>query len=333
MRILRIGDPHAKVSNLDEMESLMHFVNEQILAHKVERVEILGDLFHTHAIVRLEVLEFWDAWIDVLTAHEGTDIVILVGNHDQSGDYENDQHALSVFKRIRKKNLHIVDSPRRLGLFGYLPYVHDINKWLEYARNLHADGAKALVSHTTYQGSKYESGIYAPDGVDPEQVPFDLLISGHIHSRQRFVTSRGQSVIYPGTSRWDSASDANEPKGLWLVDHCDSSARILREEFLDTSGVVTPIRSYEWREGDAQAPEFDARSKSHVQLIGSSAFIAQAKAQLKGSCTVSTKITDRSRPANRVAQANLGKFLETCTLGPNVQREELQKFMKELGLV
>ena len=332
MITLRIGDPHAKVSNLQEMEKLMHFVNEQIIPNKVDRVEILGDLFHTHAVLRLEVLEFWDAWIDVLTAHEQTQIIILVGNHDQSGDYADGAHALSVFKRIRKKNLHIVDSPRNLGIIGYMPYVHSNDQFLEYARSLHSNGAKVLVSHTTYQGSKFESGIYAPDGVDPEQLPFDLLISGHIHSRQRFVTSRGQSVIYPGTSRWDSGSDANEPKGLWLVTHNDVSGSIESERFIDTSEVVTPIVSVEWKEGQAE-PALPARAKAHVELVGSSVFVAEAKAKLKGRCTISTKITDRSKPSNRVAQANLGAFLETCTVGPNVDREALKKFMKELGLV
>lgn len=333
MRILRMGDPHAKVTNLEEMEALMHFTNEMMSVHKVDRLEILGDLFHNHAQIRLEVLEFWDAWIDVFTAHEDKDIVILVGNHDQSGDYKDGAHALSVFKRIRKKNLHIVDSPRRIGIFGYIPYVHDINQWLEYARNLAADSAKVLVSHTTYQGSKYESGIYAPDGVDPVLVPFDLLISGHIHSRQRFVTDRGQSVIYPGTSRWDSASDANELKGLWLVDHDDVSGSIVREEFLDTSDVVTPIRSYEWVEG-TPSPELDPRAKSHIQLVGSSAFVANSKALLKGNCTISSKITDRTRPANRVAQANISSFLKSYKpTNPEVTREQLENFMKEMKLV
>jgi len=332
MRALRIGDPHAKVSNLDEMESLMHFVNDQVLTHKPDHVEILGDLFHTHAVLRLEVLEFWNAWIDVLCAHETTQIIIIVGNHDQSGDYAEDMHALSVFKNIRKKNLHIIDSPRRIGIFGYIPYVHDNNRFLEYTRNLHGDGAKVLISHTTYQGSKFESGIYAPDGVDPEQVPFDLLISGHIHSRQRFVTDRGQSVIYPGTSRWDSGSDANEPKGLWLADHDSITGRIVSEQFIDTSSVVTPIISVEWKEGFEQ-PILPDRAKSHVQLVGSSAFISKAKETLRGRCTISTKITDKSRPANRQAQASLGKFLETCTLPTGVSRESLQKFMREMGLV
>lgn len=328
-----MGDPHAKVSNLVEMEALMHFTNEMMLEHKVDRLEILGDLFHNHAQIRLEVLEFWDAWIDVFTAHEDKQIVILVGNHDQSGDYADSAHALSVFHRIRKKNLHIVDSPRRMGVIGYLPYVHDINKWLEYARNLHSDGAKALVSHTTYQGSKYESGMYAPDGVDPELVPFDLLISGHIHSRQRFVTSRGQSVIYPGTSRWDTASDSNEPKGLWLVDHDDLTGSILREEFLDTSGVVTPIRSYEWAEG-APAPELDPRAKSHVELIGSSAWITKTKEELRGKCALSSTVTDRVKNVARKAESNLGSFVDTWQgITPGVDREKLKKYMKELKLV
>ena len=60
MKILRVGDPHVKPNNLKEFrEALMRFALSEAIARKVDVLEILGDLFDTHSIVRLEVLEFW----------------------------------------------------------------------------------------------------------------------------------------------------------------------------------------------------------------------------------------------------------------------------------
>ena len=125
MRILRVGDPHIKPSNLAEAEKLFHFINDKILELKPDRVEILGDLFHTHAVVRLEVLSFWNGWLDVFTAHEPTEFVILVGNHDMTGDYESTESALSVFQHMAKKhrNLNIVDTPT-IGWYIWIHFIH-----------------------------------------------------------------------------------------------------------------------------------------------------------------------------------------------------------------
>lgn len=329
MNTLYIGDPHAKATNLVEMGNLMQFVVNVAIDQEVKRIVILGDLFHNHFQIRLEVLEFWDRWLDVLSDIPGVEVVVLVGNHDQSGDYKAGGHALSVFKRIKKPNLHIVDGPVQLGLFGYLPYIHSRDQLIADANKLYGLGARVLVNHTTYAGSKYESGMYAPDGIDPIELPFNLLITGHIHSRQRFITTRGQTVIMPGTSRWDTASDANEPKGLWLVSHSSLDGSIQSERFIDTSAVVTPIVSVSLSEGDV-IPEFPKNARVAIELTGSSTWVTKMKATFKG-YSISVKITDKKNAVERSAGKSLADFLENLYQSKN--KEALVKYMKEKNLV
>lgn len=326
MKVLRVGDPHAKPGNLVEMTKLMEFVLETGKKHAVDRVELLGDLFHTHAVIRLEVLEFWDKWINILASN--FELIVLVGNHDMSGDYGSDSHALSVFKHVVHNvyiNCHIVDKPTQIGVLAYVPYIHDNQRFIDLANGLADSGAKTLVSHKTFVGSKFESGIYAPDGVDPDALRYDTIISGHIHGRQRFG-----KVIYPGTSRWDTNSDANEQKGIWIVLHDDITGKILEEEFVDTSHVCEPIYSIEWKEGTEQPPIPAGRIT--LELIGTSAWITQQKANLKGKVGLKSTITDKAKPKTRQAGKNLYDFINSLFV-TTVNRDDLLKYMKELELV
>ena len=59
MKVLRVGDPHITVRNLDEALKLLAFIFEMARKYKVDRIEFLGDLMHTHAVIRVEVLDFW----------------------------------------------------------------------------------------------------------------------------------------------------------------------------------------------------------------------------------------------------------------------------------
>ena len=113
IRILRLGDPHVRPSNIDESDNLLQFVVDKALEYNVNRIEILGDLFHTHAVLRLEVLDFWSHWLDTL--NDICPVYILVGNHDQSGDYNSNSNALKVFSTRHKKNLHIIEDARAEG--------------------------------------------------------------------------------------------------------------------------------------------------------------------------------------------------------------------------
>lgn len=323
LTVLRVGDPHVKINNLADSEKLMEFVLAQATELNVDRIELLGDLFHTHAIVRIEVMEFWLKWLRAFSEKFHT--VVLVGNHDQSGDYGSKQHALSAFKLLPNPKLVIVDTPMQIGKIAYLPYIHH-EEYFVHAANGFADTATVLVCHATFEGSKYDNGMYAPDGFDPEQLKYNTVISGHIHSRQRFG-----KIIYPGTAKWDTQSDANEEKGLWLVTH-DDNGSLLSEKFIDTSKVCTPIYSVEWKEGSAQPEILPGRFT--IELIGSSDWIKKQKEVLKGKCGIKAKITDKARAERRNVGKGLLEFVSS-NFDPiaGVSREQVTNYLKEKGLV
>lgn len=326
LRILRIGDPHVRPSNIEEVERLMGFIKQTIIGGKVNRLEILGDLFHTHAVIRLEVLEFWDKWLQ--TFRDIVETVVIVGNHDQSGDYSSGSHALTVFKKLQNENLRIIDVPTQIGYIGYMPYFHDNEEFVREANRLHTKGTSILVCHGTFAGSQYDNGFYAPNGINPDELLFHTIISGHIHKEQIIASGK---VDYPGTPKWDTASDANERKGIWLYEHDPITGRVLQRDLISTAHVCTPIVSFTWLEGQ-EPPAIPEGSKATVELIGSSDWIEKKKSALKGKVGIKTKSTDQKRTFKRKAGNSLENYLMNL-YDTKMDRIILMQFAKELGIV
>lgn len=325
IKVLYLGDPHVTISNIDESDRLMDFVIDQCIANKPDRLVILGDLFHTFSLVRTEVIDFWMEWLETFSDLQET--VVLVGNHDManSGNDTYNSNALNAFKFMKRKNLKIISNAQLLPPFAYVPYIHNKTDFVTIA-NAHAEmGAKTLVCHEDINGCQYENGFYAPDGVDPDLLNFDLIIGGHIHKRQRFG-----KVILPGTARWMTTSDANEEKGLWLVTHKDDGS-IEKESFIDTSSVCTPIIGLEWKEGE-EMPKIPENSKVNIELVGSSDWITVQKAQLKGRVSIKTRITDKAKSREGLATFNLEDFTKKVYNGETGLNEVLS-VMKEIGII
>lgn len=326
MKILRVGDPHIRPSNLAEAENLMEFIKKIIEGGKIDRLEILGDLFHTHAVVRLEVLLFWNKWLEIFS--NMVDTIVLVGNHDMTGDYNSKDHSLEVFKRINNERLKIIDTPTTIGSFAYCPYIHTAEKFRDACIQLKSTGPKVLVCHSEFSGSQFENGFYSPHGFNPDEIPFDTIISGHIHKEQIIA---GGKVDYPGTPKWDTASDANERKGVWLYEHDPVTGRVIQRDLISTAGVCTPIVSFVWIEGQEQ-PVIPENSRASVELVGSSDWISKKKSILKGKVSISSKFTDQKRKAER----KVGNSLENYLLNmydTKMDRTELIQFAKEIGIV
>lgn len=326
MKILRVGDPHAKVNNLAEMRSLMQFVLDMAKKYKIDRIEILGDLFHTHAVLRLEVQEFWAETLEMFSREFQT--VVLVGNHDLSGDYQSKFSALSLFSNPLSK-LHIIEQPSRFGMIAYIPYMHSHDEFVKAANQMAVEGAKVLVCHQTLQGSRYESGFYATDGIPTTGWAdrFVHVISGHIHSEQTF-----ENVIYPGTARWDSANDANQRKGIWVYEHNDSTGAILSSEFISTENVCSPLRSVTWKEGEASPTPWGDKDRVTLELIGSSEWVSKQKLSFKGKASFKVKITDAKKATVRKSGKSFTEFLNSIFI-TTLSKEELDKKAKEWGLV
>lgn len=323
MKILRLGDPHVRPNNIEEANKLMAFVRSTAIHFKVDGVEILGDLFHTHAVIRLEVLEFWRKWFRQLG---DLPVTVLVGNHDKDGDYGSNSHALSVFKREQGESPEIIDKAQQIGIYAYMPFYHDTKQFVIDANKMAANGAKVLVCHQTFAGSQYETGFYSPDGINPDELNFDTIISGHIHKEQ--ICGK---VDYPGTAKWDTIADANEDKGIWIYEHDDITGKVLSRTKISTKDIVTPIISLTWKEGE-EAPIVPEKSKVAIELIGSSDWVSKQKKTLKGKVSIQTKITDQKRASSRKAGNSLEFFISNM-YPTTMDRENLMKVAKELGIV
>jgi DNA repair exonuclease SbcCD nuclease subunit len=331
LKILRLGDPHVKPSNVDESDRIMEMVLYLAKKYKVDRIEILGDLFHTHAVLRIEVLEFWTKWLSTFS-HEFPTIAI-VGNHDQPGDHNLESHSLSVFKTLNIENLVIVDKPTQIGIYGYLPYQHGHERFAKSVRKLADSGAKVLVCHQTLGGVQYENGFYAPDTIDPAAIgfSFNVVISGHIHKRQ-IIKAGNIDIVYPGTARWDTISDANEQKGITIYEHDDETGKILSSEFFSTDKICSPIISVEWKQEDTKpALPDNPNARLNIELIGTSDWIKEQKEFLKGKASIKARITD-SKLAQRNPGGNILEFMRN-SFQTQLDLESLIDFMKEEGLV
>jgi DNA repair exonuclease SbcCD nuclease subunit len=326
LKVLYIGDPHVQVSNLDESDRLMDFVVDTSIKHTPDMIVLLGDLFHNFAIVRTEVLDFWKDWLDTLS--ESQKLIVIIGNHDlaNSGNDSYKSHALNTYKLMKKDNLYIVDSAQVHGPFGFIPYTHDQEKFMEIANGLKNYGAKILVVHQDINGSQYENGYYASGGIDPSKLDYPLIIGGHIHKRERFG-----KVILPGTPRWLTSSDSNEPKGLWLVNHNDETGLIESEEFIDTSSVCTPIYQITYKEGE-QEPIIPEKARVSLELIGSSDWISKEKIKFKGKASIKTKFTDIKKTESRKTGTNFIDFLKNL-YPATTDKEQLLKLAQELQIV
>lgn len=328
MRILRVGDLHVKPNNLKESKALMDFVLDKALSLNVDRLEILGDLFDTHSIVRLEVLEFWGSWLEYLSK-QTFKTIILVGNHDLSGDYLNSFSALHTSLHLESENFKIVHKPHIDELYGYLPYIHDNEKFIEEANKLADLGATVLVSHPNFEGAVYDNGSSLAGGVNPDRISnnFLHLIGGHIHTE----LNMGR-VWYTGNPRWLTKSCANKPKGIWMCTHDDNTGAILSKEFISTESVCTPIICLSWKEGE-EKPEIPKNGNINIELIGSSDWVTKQKLDLKGQVSISSKITDTKKSKTRKSGKSLHEFLSHYYQTEPEKRSRLIKYLGDLNLV
>jgi hypothetical protein len=278
--------------------------------------------------VRLRVLSFWDKWFHKLSTQPFR-TVILVGNHDLTGDYSNSYSALHPFLSLDDNDFKIVHEPYIDGIYGYLPYIHDNDKFVEEANKLAEQGATVLISHPNFEGAVYDNGSPLSGGISDNSLDprFLHLIGGHIHTERSYGR-----IWYTGNPRWINKSCANKEKGIWLVEHDDTTGAILSKEFISTESVCQRMVSLTWKEGEDK-PEVPAGAKVDIELVGRSDWVSKTKKDLIGTVSVSSKITDIQKSKERKSGKSLAEFLSKYyEIEPN-KRKKLIEYMEKLKLV
>lgn len=314
-KILRVGDPHVKPDNIEESGRLLQFVLDAAQEYKVKRIEFMGDLMHTHAVMRMEVVDFWSRWTKRLA--QEFDVLALVGNHDQPGDVEREGsiNALECLEHIDR--VTIVSAPKTIGSTLYVPHMSEEKRFCAAVKPyLEIPDIKTIVCHQTFDGSMYQNGFYAKDGFNLSTVSkFESVICGHIHKMQKFA-----NVFYLGTPRWDNLSDANEKKGIWLFEENKDPI------FMSTASVCEPVVSIELFEGDIIPDTFPC--KTFLTLKGSSAWISSVSKEVKGKVRIIPKPTDSKHRVDRQALVTMLAYAEAFGFEPGVTAEEVISYLR-----
>lgn len=325
MRFLFVGDIHAVPEELDDCYSLRKLIEFIVFAEQVDVVVLLGDNYHTHNIIRAEVMAFYRQWFKDWKTQFTTKIVSLVGNHDYAGE-GHPVHSMM----IHEDQIKVVDRPCQLGGVLFMPYYSDREKFVTDANAF--PSTKTLVCHQTFFGSRYENGFLAEDGVEVDRIPQDTVLVGHIHTPQSFG-----KVTYIGAPRWRSLSDANTERAIWIYD-IDAAGNVTSKAPFDTGEVcrqikyvlITPDDPFM---GDKMDPKHDWR----VDIRGPSDFVAaQRKLWSRHGTRVRGFITDK--PAARVRESEgignaFRRYLKDYVPKGGTPVEVLEEMAKErLGL-
>lgn len=243
-RDLIVGDLHIQVGNLDESVRLLDYIANTFVEYKCRNLILLGDVFHTHAVIRQEVayvmLNFLKSfYLNVVSANKGR-IIIVAGNHDGISPTDASQNALDL---ILSEFATVISSKEGyVSQEGYvfLPFIHDAKEFENAAILTHITAKTmgiadpVLICHQTFDGAVYESGAPCPSGVKSEILPYRTIISGHIHKRQIV----NEKVVYVGTPRAVTAGEANEIKYIHTIHRDDAADGVLRFTQISTKDVV-----------------------------------------------------------------------------------------------
>jgi len=297
---LLIGDPHVVTDELKDCQALAQGIEDTIKAHPdLDYVVFLGDQHHNHALMHVEVLAFWRETFKRLKTLRPT-VYALVGNHDQPGDGVSRNHAMMAYEDL----VTVVDRPKITSGVLLLPYYHDQKQFLEA---LEGSRSRLVICHQTLDGSKYENGFYAKDGVPMAGLEDWHFISGHIHTPQAFG-----NVTYIGAPRWRSLSDANVDRSLVIMELTPGLPPEILSK-IDTGEWCSRLIHIVDKQDNPVHIDVDPRHRYIVDLHGESGFI-QAKKHFWHGCRIRTFQTQDETPAVResmgINQA-IQAFIET----------------------
>ncbi len=274
MRVLFVGDVHAKVEDLEDCDLLRSHIFGTVQKHEPSWVVFLGDQYDTHALKNVQVERFW-MYTFAQLREAGPRIFALVGNHDRPGSAAIKAHSMQV----HGEHVTVVDRPMAEGRFLFLPYYHDPKQLVDDAKLF--PKTSFLVCHAAFEGGHYDNGVpikadafYGKDVVNPNDLPQGVVISGHIHAGAKFG-----KVWYPGSPRWQTMGDANRSRAIYVVDFFDDGGMRFVDE-VSTNDILRRTWQFDYTPAD-EAPALFAlvgpKDRVLVNIRGPVAFCEESK--------------------------------------------------------
>lgn len=303
-KILFIGDPHLKINRFELAKQFLAWTNSIIDQEKPDLIVNLGDTFDTHAIVRSEILTEFMGHVE--HSLKICPYVYLLGNHDQWKPNDSSYHAIRHLKD-KLKDFHVVDSVQDMFGMTFVPYVHK-------PENFPTNTLQVCVAHQTFKGADY-GDITTKDGVDPDTVSADLIISGHIHKKQTLG-----KVTYPGSPFSQSVNDINQIKGLMMFNLETFEQRFIECPLPKWRGAkfeLTPAYSPEDMDLDIRELIKDTQDHWVFEITGPKAEVTSylsSKATIKLMASIDVKIktifTDKEKKLTAIKAVSVDSIVK-----------------------
>ena len=206
VKVVVIGDPHFRIDNIEEVNIFIKKIKEFVESENPDFVVCLGDLLHTHERIHTIPLNKAYEFIKALCDYK---LYILVGNHDyiQNQQLLTENHWMNGLKEW--PNVFIVDSVQGMRVkdkfFSFCPYVP--NGRFKEALDTSGDGwmsSQCIFAHQEFYGCKMGAIVSVEGDKWPETHP--LVISGHIHSKQR----PQPNIYYTGSALQHAFGESDE---------------------------------------------------------------------------------------------------------------------------
>ena len=325
MKFLIVGDPHVEPGDLGDCSALMTRALVLAEAEAVDAVVILGDLYHTHSVMRVEVLSFWKSVFKSFQ-ERNLKVIALVGNHDLAGSGNAHEHALLA----HVDDCLVISQPRVWEQILFVPYMADTDAFVRVCEENKA--ARTVICHQTFSGAAYgQGGFYAKDGIDASRIPQAQILSGHIHTAQSFG-----KVFYPGSPRWKTLGDADTDKSLWVLEFEDGV--LLKTVPFSTEGICRKICRRQITPKDtALVMGHPKLYQYHVDIQGPPAFVEEQKQRLAGSGVRIRTLVEEVQTLDQISESEgvpqaFRKFLARFQPVHGTTAETLGLMARERGL-
>ena len=213
-KILIIGDPHFKADNAIDTGLMTLKIVEAALSETPDFIVVLGDVLHTHDLLRLDpvcrAINFLQRLRDI-SPH----LYILIGNHDRPNNacYLTSEHPFTALKDWLNTTVvdqvitrtHTIRSTGKIASFTFVPYVPvgrfeeallTVGLSTDPAKNtapIHLKEMSGVFAHQEFKGAKMGAIISEAGDLWPMGAP--LCVSGHIHDYDELL----YNLVYPGT--------------------------------------------------------------------------------------------------------------------------------------
>lgn len=268
MKVLIVGDLHIKKNNTNEKLKLLQWIES--LTKKVDLTVYLGDIFHDHNIIHANIHNLFSNHLQNIQSKA----IIIEGNHDLW--HPRDNTFSSLRSLLIPEYVEVVSSPINKHGMSFIPYY--INK--ENFPNVGL--CRVIFTHNEFKGA-HTPYFKFEEGIEGDNIDCDLIISGHIHMGQKLG-----KVLYTGTPVADGVDDANQDKGVFILNTESGKLEFIESPF---------PKIFLHKVNAADFKNFTVENNGHkhiIEIIGTKEEVAKATKIEKEGASIKTKIINNN---------------------------------------